>query len=242
MEENRADETIREEAKEAQESKSEEQAADEAKDEAKTKEQAADEAKQGKKKAESKSLEGAIEAILFSVGDSVEIAKLSEVLEKDKKKIREILTKMQEKYESEERGIRIMLLEDAVQLCTKPEYYQQLIKVVQKQKAYTLTDTVMETLSIIAYKQPVTKAEMEKIRGVSCDHAVNRLLEFGLIRELGRLNAPGRPLLFGTTEEFLRIFGVSSTDNLPVLNTVQIEEFKKEAEEEIALSAETLEV
>lgn len=242
MEENRADETIREEAKEAQESKSEEQAADEAKDEAKTKEQAADEAKQGKKKAESKSLEGAIEAILFSVGDSVEIAKLSEVLETDKKKIRESLTKMQEKYESEERGIRIMLLEDAVQLCTKPEYYQQLIKVVQKQKAYTLTDTVMETLSIIAYKQPVTKAEMEKIRGVSCDHAVNRLLEFGLIRELGRLNAPGRPLLFGTTEEFLRIFGVSSTDNLPVLNTVQIEEFKKEAEEEIALSAETLEV
>lgn len=242
MEENRADETIREEAKEAQESKSEEQAADEAKDEAKTKEQAADEAKQGKKMAESKSLEGAIEAILFSVGDSVEIAKLSEVLETDKKKIREILTKMQEKYESEERGIRIMLLEDAVQLCTKPEYYQQLIKVVQKQKAYTLTDTVMETLSIIAYKQPVTKAEMEKIRGVSCDHAVNRLLEFGLIRELGRLNAPGRPLLFGTTEEFLRIFGVSSTDNLPVLNTVQIEEFKKEAEEEIALSAETLEV
>ena len=242
MEENRADETIREEAKEAQESKFEEQAADEAKDEAKTKEQAADEAKQGKKKAESKSLEGAIEAILFSVGDSVEIAKLSEVLETDKKKIREILTRMQEKYESEERGIRIMLLEDAVQLCTKPEYYQQLIKVVQKQKAYTLTDTVMETLSIIAYKQPVTKAEMEKIRGVSCDHAVNRLLEFGLIRELGRLNAPGRPLLFGTTEEFLRIFGVSSTDNLPVLNTVQIEEFKKEAEEEIALSAETLEV
>ena len=242
MEENRADETIREEAKEAQESKSEEQAADEAKDEAKTKEQAADEAKQGKKMAESKSLEGAIEAILFSVGDSVEIAKLSEVLETDKKKIREILTRMQEKYESEERGIRIMLLEDAVQLCTKPEYYQQLIKVVQKQKAYTLTDTVMETLSIIAYKQPVTKAEMEKIRGVSCDHAVNRLLEFGLIRELGRLNAPGRPLLFGTTEEFLRIFGVSSTDNLPVLNTVQIEEFKKEAEEEIALSAETLEV
>ena len=238
MEENRADETIREEAKEAQESKSEEQAADEAKAEG----QRADEVKQGKKKAESKSLEGAIEAILFSVGDSVEIAKLSEVLETDKKKIREILTRMQEKYESEERGIRIMLLEDAVQLCTKPEYYQQLIKVVQKQKAYTLTDTVMETLSIIAYKQPVTKAEMEKIRGVSCDHAVNRLLEFGLIRELGRLNAPGRPLLFGTTEEFLRIFGVSSTDNLPVLNTVQIEEFKKEAEEEIALSAETLEV
>jgi segregation and condensation protein B len=191
---------------------------------------------------EEKKLEGAIEAILFSVGDSVEMGKLAEALEVDKKQIRDAIANMQEKYEAEDRGIRIMALEDAVQLCTKPEYYQQLIRVVQKQKSYTLTDTVMETLSIIAYKQPVTKAEMEKIRGVSCDHAVNRLLEFGLIRELGRLNAPGRPLLFGTTEEFLRIFGVNSTDNLPVLNTVQIEEFKKEAEEEIANASETVEV
>jgi segregation and condensation protein B len=231
MEENRTDERISEEIKE--------ETSEEVKEE--TNEEIIEETTEEIKE-ESTSLEGAIEAILFSVGDSVEIAKLSEALETDKKKIREILSKMQEKYESQERGIRIMLLEDAVQLCTKPEYYQQLIKVVQKQKTYTLTDTVLETLSIIAYKQPVTKAEMEKIRGVSCDHAVNRLLEFGLIRELGRLNAPGRPLLFGTTEEFLRIFGVSSTDNLPVLNTVQIEEFKKEAEEEIALSSETVEV
>ncbi len=235
MEENKTEEKLKE-------SKAEEQLVEEiTAEETVPKEKRAEKAETDEK-AKAKSLEGAIEAILFSVGDSVEINKLSEVLETDKKQIREILTHMQEKYESEERGIRIMLLENSVQLCTKPEYYQQLIKVVQKQKSYTLTDTVMETLSIIAYKQPVTKAEMEKIRGVSCDHAVNKLLEFGLIRELGRLNAPGRPLLFGTTEEFLRIFGVSSTDNLPVLNTVQIEEFKKEAEEEIALSSETVEV
>ncbi len=235
MEENKTEEKLKE-------SKAEEQLVEEiTAEETVPKEKRAEKAETDEK-AKAKSLEGAIEAILFSVGDSVEINKLSEVLETDKKQIREILTHMQEKYESEERGIRIMLLENSVQLCTKPEYYQQLIKVVQKQKSYTLTDTVMETLSIIAYKQPVTKAEMEKIRGVSCDHAVNKLLEFGLIRELGRLNAPGRPLLFGTTEEFLRIFGVSSMDNLPVLNTVQIEEFKKEAEEEIALSSETVEV
>ncbi len=235
MEENKTEEKLKE-------SKAEEQLVEEiTAEETVPKEKTAEKAETDEKE-KAKSLEGAIEAILFSVGDSVEINKLSEVLETDKKQIREILTHMQEKYESEERGIRIMLLENSVQLCTKPEYYQQLIKVVQKQKSYTLTDTVMETLSIIAYKQPVTKAEMEKIRGVSCDHAVNKLLEFGLIRELGRLNAPGRPLLFGTTEEFLRIFGVSSTDNLPVLNTVQIEEFKKEAEEEIALSSETVEV
>lgn len=235
MEENKTEEKLKE-------SKAEEQLVEEiTAEETVPKEKRAEKAETDEK-AKAKSLEGAIEAILFSVGDSVEINKLSEVLETDKKQIREIIAHMQEKYESEERGIRIMLLENSVQLCTKPEYYQQLIKVVQKQKSYTLTDTVMETLSIIAYKQPVTKAEMEKIRGVSCDHAVNKLLEFGLIRELGRLNAPGRPLLFGTTEEFLRIFGVSSTDNLPVLNTVQIEEFKKEAEEEIALSSETVEV
>lgn len=235
MEENKTEEKLKE-------SKAEEQPVEEnTAEETVPKEKRAEKAETDEK-ANAKNLEGAIEAILFSVGDSVEINKLSEVLETDKKQIREILTHMQEKYESEERGIRILLLENSVQLCTKPEYYQQLIKVVQKQKSYTLTDTVMETLSIIAYKQPVTKAEMEKIRGVSCDHAVNKLLEFGLIRELGRLNAPGRPLLFGTTEEFLRIFGVSSTDNLPVLNTVQIEEFKKEAEEEIALSSETVEV
>ena len=91
----------------------------------------------------------------------------------------------------------------------------------------------METLSIIAYKQPVTKAEIEKIRGVSCDHAVSRLVEYNLVKELGRLDAPGKPLLFGTTEDFLRSFGVQSLDQLPSLSQVQIEEFKQEAEEEM---------
>ena len=95
-----------------------------------------------------------------------------------------------------------------------------------------LTDSLLETLSIIAYKQPVTRLEVEKIRGVSCDHAVNRLLEFNLIQELGRLDAPGRPLLFGTTEEFLRTFGVKSLGDLPILNPEQIEDFRKQAEEE----------
>ena len=91
----------------------------------------------------------------------------------------------------------------------------------------------METLSIIAYKQPITRVEIEKIRGVSCDHAVNKLLEYNLIQELGRLDAPGKPLLFGTTEEFLRSFGVHSIDELPVLNPDQVEEFRQQAEEEM---------
>lgn len=93
----------------------------------------------------------------------------------------------------------------------------------------------METLSIVAYKQPVTKIEIEKIRGVKCDHAINKLIEYNLIREIGRLDAPGRPILFGTTEEFLRNFGVQSLEDLPAINPVQVEDFKAEAEEEVEL-------
>ena len=102
----------------------------------------------------------------------------------------------------------------------------------QPRKA-VLSDVVMETLSIIAYKQPITKLEIEKIRGVKCDHAVNKLVEYNLVKELGRLDAPGRPLLFGTTEDFLRHFGIHSLEDLPSMNPVQIEDFKAEAEEEI---------
>ena len=100
-------------------------------------------------------------------------------------------------------------------------------------KKLVLTDVLLETLSIIAYKQPVTKAEIEKIRGVSCDHAVSKLVEYNLVSELGRLDAPGRPMLFGTTEEFLRSFGIHSLEELPEMSPVQMEEFKQEAEEEV---------
>ena len=102
----------------------------------------------------------------------------------------------------------------------------------------TLTDAVLETLSIIAYKQPVTRIEIERVRGVSCDHAINKLLEYDLIMELGRLDAPGRPLLFGTTEQFLRCFGVGSLEDLPSLNPIQMEEFKQQAEAEVQLQLE----
>ena len=96
----------------------------------------------------------------------------------------------------------------------------------------------METLSIIAYKQPVTRVEIDRIRGVSCDHALNKLLEYDLVMELGRMDAPGRPLLFGTTEQFLRSFGVKSLDELPELSTVQVEEFKQQAEAEAAAAVQ----
>ena len=123
----------------------------------------------------------------------------------------------------------------AVSCPSKKEYYQYLINIALHPQKPALSDVMLETLSIIAYKQPVTKAEIEKIRGVKCDHAINKLVEYSLVRELGRLDAPGRPILLGTTEEFLRCFGVQDLESLPVPDPVQIEDFKAEAEEEIQL-------
>ncbi|MCI8357055.1 MAG: SMC-Scp complex subunit ScpB [Lachnospiraceae bacterium] len=174
-----------------------------------------------------------LEAVLFTMGESVEIDRLAEVIEEDRGTTKEILDEMSQEYRSGERGIELTTLENAVQLCTKGEFYEYLIKIAKTPKKFVLTDTLLETLSIIAYKQPITRLEIEKVRGVSCDHAVNRLLEFDLITEVGRLDAPGRPLLFGTTEQFLRSFGVKSIEDLPELNPVQMEEFKLQAESEV---------
>ena len=180
-----------------------------------------------------KQLESIIEAILFTMGDSVEVSKIASAIEQDVPTTEKLIHNMMDKYQKEERGIRIIELDHAYQLCSKPEMYEYLIRIAKQPKKYVLTDVMLETLSIIAYRQPITKLEIEKIRGVSCDHAVNKLVEYNLVKELGRLDAPGRPLLFGTTEEFLRSFGVQSLDELPMLDQVQIEEFKQEAEEEM---------
>lgn len=176
-----------------------------------------------------------IEAILFTMGEAVEISRIAEALELDVKTVKTLLAEMQERYEREDRGITITRLEDSVQLCTKAQMYEYLIRIAKTPRKMTLTETVLETLSIIAYKQPVTRVEIERIRGVSCDHAINKLLEYDLICELGRLDAPGRPLLFGTTEQFLRSFGVSGIEELPKMNPVTLEEFKQQAEAEIQL-------
>ena len=176
-----------------------------------------------------------LESILFTMGESVEVDRLSCVIEEDKKATRQILLEMKEEYDGREGGITLMELDGSFQMCTKAEMYEYLVKIAKTPRKYVLTDTLLETLSIVAYKQPITRLEIEKIRGVSCDHAVNRLVEFNLITEVGRLDAPGRPLLFGTTEEFLRRFGVQSVDELPVMNPEQVETLKTEAEEEVQL-------
>lgn len=180
-------------------------------------------------------VQAVIEAILFTMGDSVELSRIAEAVGHDEETVRKLIHHMMDRYEEEDRGIRIIELENAFQLCTKKEMYEYLIRVAKQPKRYVLTDVLLETLSIIAYKQPVTKIEIEKIRGVKSDHAVNKLVEYGLVEETGRLDAPGRPLLFGTTEEFLRRFSVHSLDDLPVVDQAQIEHFKEEAEDEAQL-------
>ena len=180
-------------------------------------------------------IESIIEAVLFTMGEAVELKKIALAINHDERTTRKLVHNYMDKYNTTERGIKIIEIENSFQMCTKPEMYEYLINVVSMPKKHELTEVVLETLSIIAYKQPVTRVEIEKIRGVKSDHAVNKLIEYNLIEEVGRLEAPGRPLLFGTTEEFLRQFGIKSIDELPTINPENLEEFKNQAQEEVQL-------
>ena len=162
-------------------------------------------------------IKACIEAVLFAIGGAVEEGRLLAALSDEdnqmsKGEFRKIIDELKDDYQNEDRGIRLIELDGKYQLCTKNEYYDVLAKIVNMPKKHVLTDVLLETLSIIAYKQPVTRAEIEKIRGVSCSHAVNRLIEYNLVTEVGRLDAPGHPILFGTTDDFLRSFGIESMD------------------------------
>lgn len=178
-------------------------------------------------------LQGKIEGILFAMGDSVAIKDIAEALEIEESLVKEIIEEMKVYYAAKERGIQIAILEGNVQLRTKDEYYDDLIKIATVPKKNVLSDSVLETLSIVAYKQPVTRMDIEKIRGVNSDFSINKLLEFGLIKELGRLDAPGRPLLFGTSEQFLRVFNVDSIEDLPQISMDMMEDFRVQAENEL---------
>lgn len=189
----------------------------------------------GRERLKVSKIEGIIEAILFTMGDSVELSRIAGAISQDPETTRKIIHNMMDKYAAENRGIQIIELENSYQLCTKKEMYEYLIRIAKQPKRQVLTDTLLETLSIIAYKQPITRLEIEKIRGVKSDHAVNKLVEYELVCELGRLDAPGRPILFGTTEEFLRRFSVQTLDDLPKPAEELIQDFKTEAEDEVQL-------
>lgn len=184
---------------------------------------------------EIKKLEAQIEAILFTMGEAVELERIAAAVEHDVDTTRKIIHNMMDNYDEQSRGIQIIELDGAFQMCTKAEMYQTLIKIAHIPKKHILTDVLLETLSIIAYKQPITKQEIEAIRGVKSDHAVNKLVEYNLITEVGRMDAPGRPILFGTSEEFLRSFGIQSLQDLPIVNPEKVQDFKLEAEEEVQL-------
>ena len=160
--------------------------------------------------------EAAVEAILFAAGEPVNIKVIALAIEEDTDTAKKIIQDMAEAYNNDNRGIHIIELEDSYQLGTRNEYYGYLIKAQMNASKPRLTEVMLETLSIIAYKQPVTRLEVEKIRGVRSDHAINKLLDYELVKEIGRLDAPGRPVLFGTTDGFLRAFGIKSPDELPV--------------------------
>lgn len=186
-----------------------------------------------------KKMKAAIEAVLFAIGGPVTVSQLALALEVEEDVIRNLAKELMEEYDAQERGIRMIAIEDGFQLCTKNEYYDVLSKIVNIPKKQLLTDVQLETLSIIAYKQPITRMEIEAIRGVSCVHAINKLLEYNLIEEVGRLDAIGKPILFGTTEDFLRGFGVKSTDDLPLITPDKIADFEQQAIEEAKVALDT---
>lgn len=175
----------------------------------------------------------AIETILFAMGDSVEIPLLCAALDITAEEVTEAVQALEKRCEEAQSGLRIHWYENAVQLSTKAELYEYLIRVAKAPKKPVLTDTLLETLSIIAFKQPVTRVEVENIRGVNSDFAISKLVSYELVHEVGRKEGPGRPMLFGTTEQFLRTFGIRSLDELPSIGTDQVEEFREEAEQEI---------
>jgi segregation and condensation protein B len=183
-------------------------------------------------------LKSTVEAILFTTGQAESIKDMAKALDVSEEEVKSAAESLRARYEEEGRGIRIIRLEDSYQMCTNPDFYDALIALELAPKKPRLTDVMLETLSVIAYKQPVTKSEVERIRGVNSDHAINRLIEYRLVRELGRAKLPGRPILFGTTEEFLRRFGVSSSDDLPDINPVKLEDFRAEAESEAGVTVD----
>ena len=165
-------------------------------------------------------LEKTLEAMLFASPESVPLEKLAEALDCEIPIVRNLLARMEETYAQNNSGIQLREVDGAYRLCTNPVYYPAVQRLLQKKPRNTLSQSMLETLAVIAFKQPVTRGAIEGIRGVNSDYAVNKLLEHGLVMELGRLDAPGRPLLFGTSEEFLLFYGLRSIDELLEINAL----------------------
>ncbi len=160
---------------------------------------------------------GAIESILFASGEPIEAAKLAQTLETDIKTLDSVIDELIDYYEQESRGITILKLNDTYQMSTRGFYGEITKRALDHRRNTPLSNAALEILAIVAYNQPVTKGYIEQIRGVDCFYGINSLIEKGLLEERGRLEAPGRPRLYGTTPDFLRCFGIDSLDKLPTL-------------------------
>ena len=167
---------------------------------------------------------GVIESILFSAGREVKITELMSALEASSEEIITVVESMKEDYKNEERGLQIINVGEAYQLCTKQEYYEYLYSIFDKRNKPNLSQAAIETLAIIAYNPKITRAEIEAIRGVNSDGTIYKLLDYNLIEETGKLDAPGKPGTYGVTSEFLRVFGFGNLNELPDLPRYKIDE------------------
>lgn len=165
-----------------------------------------------------------IEAILFSAGRQVNEKELMMSLELPKDDLENIIVSMQEDYKNQNRGIEIIKVEDSYQLCTKKELYEYIYPILDKRSKPNLSNASLETLAIIAYNPRITRAEIESIRGVSADACIYKLLEYGLIQESGKADLPGKPMTYVTTNEFLKMFGYTSLNDLPELPKYKLDE------------------
>ena len=190
-----------------------------------------------------------IEAILFACGREVKIQELMSALELGSNEILELIEEMKNEYEKAGRGIEIIKVNDAIQLTTKKEYYEYIYPIFDKRSKPNLSNAALETLSIIAYNPKITKAEIESIRGVGSDVTIYKLLEYNLIENVGKADAPGRPSMYSVTNEFLKMFGITSLDDLPELprykldenQQIVIDDIIKENNEEAEKEEETIE-
>ncbi len=182
-----------------------------------------------------KKLLATVEAVLFAVGEPTELSKISQAINVDVLHIKQAVQILSEKYESEESGICLLKLEDKYQLCSKTEFADSIRKVIEVKKNAPLSQAALEVLAIVAYNQPVTKAFIEQIRGVDCSAVISNLCQKCLLEEKGRMDVPGRPLIYGTTPEFLRCFCISSLDELPPLpeNNINVEKTENLPDESV---------
>lgn len=173
-------------------------------------------------------IESIIESLIFSYGDALSLDKICEILELDKKTVRSLMKNFMDSYNRANKGIIIREINDKYQMCSNPQYFDYVSKLYQIRQKQALSQAAYEVLSIIAYNQPITKAKIEQIRGVNSDSAVTRLLERNLVKEAGKLEAPGRPRLYETTDEFLKCFGFKSIRDLPMLDIQDLSELNLE--------------